>query len=95
MIASMTMLPSTRLRNPNDVHFGDGQYLTDIEPSTMTLAQLSRALIGHPFQGSRFTHFLEIEIDGLPVLEGRAHVFVVPSARPLDLTGRIVRTGEN
>lgn len=95
MITSMKMLPSTRLGNPNDVYYGNGQYLTDIEPVTMTLAQLSRALIGHPFQGGRFTHFLEIDIDGLPVLEGRAHVFVIPSDQPLDLTGRIVRSGEN
>ena len=64
IVASLTLLPSTRLSNPNDVRFGEGQYLTDLEPGTMTLAQLSRAFLGHPFRGDRFTHFVEIEIDG-------------------------------
>jgi hypothetical protein len=95
ILASLSLLPSTVARNPNDVRYGDGQYLSDIEPGTMTLGQLSRALIGHPFLGRRFTHFVEIEIDGLTVIEGRPHVFVIPNIHPLNLTGRIVRSGGN
>jgi RHS repeat-associated protein len=87
--------PSLRRLNPTDVRYGDGQYLSDISPGTKTSAQLSRAFLGQPFQGQRFTHFVEIDVDGLNVVEGRANVFVVPGQEPLDLTGRVVSFGAN
>lgn len=86
---------STRAANPKDARYGDGQYLTDIVPGTRTLAQLSRAFLGHPFSGRRFTHYVEIDVTGLKVVRGRDHVYVVPNDGPLDITDRIVSWGAN
>jgi hypothetical protein len=95
ILGSATLRPSLAARSPRDVRHGDGQYLTDIRPGTMNLAQISRALIGHPFQGRRFTHFLEIDVLNLIVVNPRPNVFVIPNDRELDLTNRIIRSGVN
>src|SRR5437588_12537108 len=83
ILSSGQLLPSTMASSPSDVRYGEGQYLTDIEPGTMTSAQLSRRLIGHPFRARRFTHFLAVEITGLTAVEGRPGVFVIPNTGPL------------
>jgi RHS repeat-associated protein len=93
IVNSGELNPSTRARNPQDARYGDGQYLTDIAPGTMTPAQLSRAFIGQPFQGQRFTHVVEVDVTGLNVVQGRPGVFVVPNNAPLDVSGRIVSFG--
>lgn len=95
ILASGVLLPSTTAGNPRDVRYGDGQYLTDVPSGTMSLAHLSRLMLGHPFQGRRFTHFVEIDVTGLQVVRGRSHVYVIPSDRPLDLTNRLIRSGAN
>ncbi len=95
ILASGVLRPSTAASSPSDVRYGDGQYLTDIAPGTMTPAQLSRALVGHPFLGHRFTHYVAIDVTGLKVIRGRQGVFVVPGDRPLDLRGRFVSSGVN
>jgi hypothetical protein len=87
--------PSLKELNPADARYGNGQYLSDIKPGTMTSSQLSRAFLGAPFWGSRFTNFVEIDVSGLNVIEGRAGVFLIPNEGPLDLTGRIVSSGGN
>lgn len=87
--------PSLRELNPNDARYGNGQYLSDIKPGSMTSNQLSRAFLGAPFWGSRLTSFVEIDVSGLNVVEGRAGVFVIPNEGPLDLSGRIVGWGAN
>jgi hypothetical protein len=69
--------------------------MTDISPGTMSGAQLSRALLGHPFLASRFTHYAAIDVTGLIVIQGRSGVFVIPGDDSLDLTGRIVQSGAN
>lgn len=61
----------------------------------MTSNQLSRASLGAPFWGSRFTNFVEIDVSGLNVVEGRAGAFVIPNEGPVDLTGRIESWGAN
>jgi len=81
--------------NPSDAWYGNGQYLSDIAPGSKTPAQLSRQFINNPFQGQRYTNFIEIDIKGLNVVQGRAGVFVVPNETPLDLTNRIVSSGVN
>ncbi|WP_194838784.1 HYD1 signature containing ADP-ribosyltransferase family protein [Nocardia sp. XZ_19_369] len=82
-------LPRVRLTQPNQ-----GQS-PDIEPGTRTPAQLSAAFLRVPWAGAKFSHFLEIDVTGLTVVQGRPGVFVVPNTEPLDLTGRIVRSGRN
>lgn len=95
ILQTQSLWASTTAGNPRDVRYGNGQYLTDIPPATHTAAQLSRALFGHPFLGRRCTHFLEIDVTGLNVQSGRVGVFVIPNDQPLDLAGRIIRSGEN
>jgi RHS repeat-associated protein len=85
--------PSLRANNARDVRYGEGQYLSDFAPGTKTPAQLSREFLGQPFQGRRFTHYVEIDVTGLNAVQGRNGVFVVPGNQPLDLTGRIVGSG--
>jgi hypothetical protein len=84
---------STSAKNPRDARYGDGVYLTDLEPGTLSLAKLSRRLVGNPFQGRRFSHFVSIATDGLEVIEGRRHVYVVLCGESLDLADRIVAHG--
>lgn len=81
--------------NPADARYGDGQYVSDIAPGTMTCAQLSRCFLGQPFQGQRFTNYVEINVEGLNVIQGRSGVFVIPGGTPLDINRRIVGFGAN
>lgn len=95
ILKSLELRPSLAHARPQDVRYGDGQYLCSVRPGTMTAAQLSRLLVGHPFSGYRFTHYLAIDVTGLVVHQGRPEIFVVPNSGSLDLTGRIVSTGRN
>jgi hypothetical protein len=85
--------PSLKALNPNDVRYGNGQYLSDIVPGTKTPAQLSRQFLNQPFQGAKFSHYVEVDVTGLNVVQGRPGVFVIPNETPLNLTGRIVNSG--
>ncbi|HEV7805726.1 MAG TPA: HYD1 signature containing ADP-ribosyltransferase family protein [Solirubrobacteraceae bacterium] len=87
--------PSLSANNPNDVRYGEGQYLSDIQPGTKTNAQLSRNFINNPFQGQRFSHYVEIDTRGLNPIEGRPGVFVIPGDQPLDVSDRLVGYGRN
>ena len=94
ILDSENLNPSLKALNPNDERYGNGQYLSDIAPGTMTPAQLSRAFINNPFQGARYTNFIEIDTTGLNVIQGRPGVYVVPNEVPLDLSGRITNSGQ-
>jgi hypothetical protein len=61
ILESSELRASTKALNPNDVRYGNGQYLSDFAPGTKTPAQLSREFLGQPFQGRQFTHYIEIE----------------------------------
>jgi len=80
--------------NASDARYGSGQYFSDVARGTRSLSQLSRDFLGIPFQGSRFTHFIEIDVEELTVVEGRCGVFVVPGELPLNLSGRVVSSGK-
>jgi RHS repeat-associated protein len=88
---------STKEHNPKDARYGDGQYLSDIAPGTKTNGQLSAAFLHVPWAGRKFTHFVEIDVTGLDVyqVKDRPNVFYIPGDKPLNLAGRIVRTGRN
>lgn len=84
--------------NPRFAHYGSGQYLTDIAPEAirnggMSLGDLSQSLFNKSSVQFKLSHFIEININGLEVIEGRPHVFLIPGESPLNLTGRIVRFG--
>jgi hypothetical protein len=93
IVATGLLLPSTAAKNPNDVRFGNGQYLSDVPPGVKTPAQLSRLFLNLPYWGKRFTHFVELDVDGLEVIAGRPGVLVVPNDEPLEVSNRIVRYG--
>jgi hypothetical protein len=95
ILDSQTLNPSLGAVNPTDARYGDGQYLSGIVPGTRSNASLSATFIWRPYQGRRFTNYVEIDVSGLPVIQGRPHVFLVPGGAPLDLSGRIVSSGVN
>jgi HYD1 signature containing ADP-ribosyltransferase len=74
--------PSLKALRPSDVKYGNGQYFTDIPPGTMEPKKLSGALVRNPHQTDKFTLYLEINPDGLNVVEGRSGVYVVPNEVP-------------
>ncbi|MDQ0930927.1 HYD1 signature containing ADP-ribosyltransferase family protein [Streptomyces turgidiscabies] len=90
ILASQELRPSTQAANPNDAKFGDGQYLTDIQPGTKRAGQLSAAFYRVPWLGRKVSHYVSIDVSGLDVHKGREGVFYVLNSEPLDLAGRIV-----
>lgn len=93
IVRSEILRPSRMRRHSKDVRYGNGQYFSDIVPGSLTPAQLSRALLGMPFQGHRFTHFVAIDMRGLTVMRCRPGVFLVANEFALSLSGRIVEYG--
>ncbi|PGM57893.1 hypothetical protein CN946_06420 [Bacillus sp. AFS053548] len=93
IIDSNQLNPSLKTNNPKDVRYGNGQYLSDIAPETKTPAQLAKKFINVPNK-YKYTHYVEIDVTGLEVIQGRDGVFVIPNETPLDLAGRIVRSGK-
>ena len=91
--SSERLLPSLKAVNPKDARHGDGQYLTDIVPGTMTLGEMSYAFLKTPRGWRRFTHYIEIDVIDLIVVEGRSNVFVICNSAYLPLAGRIVGGG--
>ena len=91
---SNSLNPSLWKVGTKDVRYGNGQYVSDIVPGTRTPSQLSRDFLGQPFQGNRFTHYVEIDANGLGAIQGRPGVFVIPNEAPLDLTGRLLSSGK-
>jgi hypothetical protein len=79
--------------NPKDARYGDGQYLSDIVPGTKTPGQLAYAFLNDPRGWRRFTHYVEIDVTGWEIVEGRQGVFVIHNSEDLDLAGRIVGGG--
>lgn len=95
IVGSKKLNASTKEASPKDARYGDGQYLSDIAPGMKTCGQLSRCFLGHPFSGRRFTNYVEIDVRGLNVVQGRDNVFVIPNQGSLDLNGRIIGYGAN
>jgi hypothetical protein len=94
ILSSKRLNASTKAANPKDVRYGNGQYFSDILPGSKTPAQLSRSFLNHPFAGDKFTHYLEIDVSQLKILQGRSGVFVNPSDVPLNITDLIVSFGK-
>jgi hypothetical protein len=87
--------PSLKANNPKDARFGEGQYLSDIPPGTKRPGQLSMIFFGIPWAGRRFTHYIALKVDGLDVVFGRPHVFLIRRNLPLDIRIRLVANGRN
>ncbi|MBE1532978.1 HYD1 signature containing ADP-ribosyltransferase family protein [Actinomadura algeriensis] len=92
---SSALLPSLRATNPKDARYGDGQYFSDVPPGSMPPDRLSRRLVGVPWLGRRFTHYVEVDMAGLTLVLCRRSIILVPGREPLGLSNRIVRWGAN
>ncbi len=90
IMESSSLRPSRWTVEAGDARYGDGQYLTDLEPGPRALEQLSDTFVNHPRYADKFTHCVRIDARGLEVLRGREHVFVIRNEGDLDLTGRIL-----
>lgn len=95
ILKSFRLNPSLRAHNPRDARYGDGQYMSDIPPGTLSAQQLSFRFMRVPYAFQRFTHYVEVDVTGLEVICGRENVFVIPGRKALDLVGRIVSWGSN
>ncbi len=95
ILGSGHILPSLLINRPTDAKYGEGVYLTDIQPGTKTGAELSRAFLAVPWHPERYTHFVEIDVNGLDVYQGRPHIYVVRRITPLPILDRLVRFGRN
>ena len=95
ILGSQAIYPSLIQNNPRDARYGDGVYASDITPGTRSNAQLSRAFVGTPFHGNRFTHYVSFDASGLGAVQGRPHVYLIPTATQVSLVGRLVGSGAN
>ena len=86
---------SLKANNPSDAFYGEGQYFSDIAPGTMTNNQLSRQFINNPFQGNKFSQYLEINVSNLDITKGRSGVYVNHSTQPLNIKGLVKSSGSN
>ena len=92
IVDSKKLNPSLKANNPKDARYGNGQYLSDIKPESYSPAQLAKKFINLPNK-YKYTYYIEIDVTNLEIIQGRDGVFVIQNEAPLDLTGRIVRTG--
>ena len=76
-----------------NARFGEGQYLTDIEPNSLTAGQVSRRLYGVPWNTSKIAYHIKVDVKGLNVIQNNPHNFLVPGNNPLPLHGRILDSG--
>jgi len=95
ILKSKNIRPSLKANNPKDARFGEGQYVSDIQPGTKRNSQLSMIFFGIPWAGKRFSHHINVNVHGLNVIHGRKHVYLVKNSHPLDITKRITGHGKN
>lgn len=93
IIESNQLNPSLKANNLKDARYGNGQYLSDITPDSKTPSQLAKQFINVPNK-YKYTNYVEIDVSGLKLINGRDGVLVIPNELPLDLTGRIVSSGK-
>ena len=94
-----------------DIHarFGDGQYFTNIRPEMiggrtlkdvggtgkMSLGQLAADIYGDARKLKGISHFVEIDVTGLDVIELRKNTFLIINTKDLDVSKRIVKSGRS
>ena len=93
IIRSKSLNPSLLEANPKDARHGDGQYLTDIVPGSLTTAQLSRLLFGVPWVRRKLAYYIAVNVQGLKVENPAEHFYLIRSRNPLKIADRIVGGG--
>ena len=84
------LIPSIGAKN---ARYGSGQYLTDLMSEGLSSGQVSRRLFGVPWNGSKVTHFIDINVGGLNTIKNAPFNYLVPGTNSLPLGGRIVNHG--
>ena len=87
-------LDGVKLVSSRDVNVYDLLGHEHILLSQAAAQKLSEALVRNIHQAEKFTHYLEINPDGLNVIKGRSGVYVIPNEVPLDLNNRIISSGK-
>ncbi|MEP8874956.1 HYD1 signature containing ADP-ribosyltransferase family protein [Enterobacter roggenkampii] len=94
-----------------DIHacFGDGQYFTNIRlgmiggrtlqdiggAGKMSLGQLAADIYGDVRKLKGISHFVEIDVTGLYVIEPRESTFLILNTKDLDVSKRIIKSVRN
>ncbi len=94
ILKTMQINPSRADINAEYARYGDGVYVSDIVPGTLTNAQLGNRFVSIPNK-YLYTHFIAIETTGLPVAFDRPHNFLIPTQGPLDISTRFRGSGKN
>jgi len=92
ILSDMAIKPSLKSNNSKDALYGEGQYLSDLNPAQYTATQLALNFLHVP-NPYKYTNYVEIDVTGLDVVECRNHVYLIPNDEPLDITGRIISAG--
>ncbi len=92
IMESKILNPSFGLKN---ARYGAGQYFTDIAPGTLRIGQVSRRLYSVPNKTKSLQFYIKIETRGLNLIQNKAHNFLNPSSKGLNLNGRILGGGKS
>ena len=76
-----------------NARYGEGQYLTNIEPNNYTAGQISRKLYGVPWNTPKVEYFIKIDVSGLNIIQNNTYNYLIPGKNPLPLHGRIIDGG--
>lgn len=93
IIETQSLRPS---RGAQSARYGNGQYFTDLSPEWAAengIHRLAHQLYRDARKITPLQTFVEVSVEGLQILQGRAHTFVHLSEEALLLEGRIVRSG--
>lgn len=59
----------------------------------VSMGQVSSQLYGVPWNSGKMSHFVEIDVTGLNIVNPRSGTYLHPNGGPLDISGRIVNSG--
>ncbi|MFZ1458028.1 MAG: HYD1 signature containing ADP-ribosyltransferase family protein, partial [Saprospiraceae bacterium] len=90
IMKSGELFASTGAKN---ARYGSGQYLTDLMSNGLSSGQVSRRLFGVPWNGSKVTHFIDINVGGLNTIKNAPFNYLLPGTNSLPIGGRIVNHG--
>lgn len=90
IMSSKQLYPSL---DPKHARFGEGQYLTNLRPEDYTAGQVSARLFRVPWNISKLTYHIKINVSGLNVIQNTPHNFLIPGNTPLNIENRIVGGG--
>lgn len=86
------LFPSIGAKN---ARYGSGQYFTDLVSSDYTSGQISRRLFGVPWNSSKLSYFIDVDLSGLHFVKNGPGNYLVPNTSNLPLNGRIIDHGKS